>query len=186
MLKGHDAMDAYCIVIDSRLMATRLTRCLATLHHAVARHPDKVDIRVIASEHDPTLESLGRRIGAHIEHIPLPSFGARSNEAARRTPVDILIFPMPRARLAPYWLDDADRLLSSHQWDAAILQTRVRHLPHCFKRLWQREAVTGALCVRRDWFERIGGFDPALDADAHADLIARLRACQVRMLEFTL
>jgi len=33
----------------------------------------------------------------------------------------------------------------------------------------------------RSWFERIGGCDPALDADALSDLIERLRACQARI-----
>ncbi|SDM80138.1 hypothetical protein SAMN05192555_1204 [Franzmannia pantelleriensis] len=179
-------MDPYCIIIDSRLMAARLPRCLATLHHAVARHPDKVDIRVVSDDDNGNLHTLTRRIGAHFETIRLGSIGARSNEMVRRTPGATLIFPTPRMRLVSDWLDKADHLLTHHQWDAVLLTPRRRPLSQGFKRLWQREPEAGTLCVRRDWFERIGGFDPSLDESAHSDLLARLRACQARVLEFPL
>lgn len=179
-------MDAYCIIIDSRLMAARLPRCLATLNHAVARYPDKVDIRVVSDDDNDSLATLTRRIGAHFEPVPLRSIGARGNEAVRRTPVNTLIFPTPRMHLIADWLDKADHLLTHHQWDAVLLTPRRRPLQQGLKRLWQREPEAGTLCVRRDWFERIGGFDPSLDESAHGDLLARLRACQARVLEFPL
>ncbi|MBD3898380.1 hypothetical protein IEI94_21215 [Halomonas sp. ML-15] len=179
-------MDAYCIIIDSRLMAARLPRCLATLQHAVVRYPDKIDIRVVSDDDNSSLETLTRRIGAHFEAIRLGSIGARSNEVVRRTPVDTLIFPTPRMRLGADWLDEADHLLTQHQWDAVLLTSRRRPFSQGLKRLLQREPEPGTLCVRRDWFERIGGFDPSLDENAHGDLLARLRACQARVLEFPL
>ncbi|APX94661.1 hypothetical protein BWR19_18000 [Halomonas sp. 1513] len=179
-------MDAYCIIIDSRLMASRLPRCLATLNHAVARYPDRIDIRVVCDADNGSLKTLTRRIGARCETIRLGSFGARSNEMVRRAPGSTLIFPTPCARLVADWLDKADHLLTHHQWDAVLLTPRRRPLSQGLRRLWQREPETGTLCVRRDWFERIGGFDPSLDEDAHSDLLARLRACQARVLEFPL
>ncbi|EPC00289.1 hypothetical protein L861_07270 [Litchfieldella anticariensis FP35 = DSM 16096] len=176
-------MNAYCIIVDSRLMASRLPRCLATLKSAIQRFPGRVEIRVVSEDANPRLARLSRRFDARFEAIPQPSVGARGNEAAHRSPAEALVFPAPRGKLIDTWLTRADALLSGQQWDAVLFLSHDTTLPRGLVRLWRTTISPGTLCVHRDWFERIGGFDPALDETAYQDLVTRLRACQARVLE---
>ncbi|WP_043531499.1 hypothetical protein [Litchfieldella xinjiangensis] len=176
-------MNAYCIVVDTRLMASRLPRCLATLDTAIRRFPGRVEVHVVADAASPRLYSLSKRYGARFETIPCPSVGARSNEAVHRNPGETLVFPAPRARLADGWLASADLLLRGQHWDAVLFLPRVPPLSCSLIHLWRQRPPAGTLCVHREWFERIGGFDPLLDEAAGDDLVHRLRACQARVLE---
>lgn len=180
-------MNAFCIIVDSRLMASRLPRCLATLKSAVQRFPGRVEIRVVCEADNLRLARLSRRFGARFEAIPQPSVGARGNEVVHRTPSEALVFPEPRSRLDDNWLTSADNLLSQQHWDAVLFQPRDSAVwPRGLGRLWRGGPPPGTLCVHRDWFERIGGFDPALDETAYHDLVTRLRACQARVLDLSL
>ncbi|GGY02909.1 hypothetical protein GCM10007160_33420 [Litchfieldella qijiaojingensis] len=179
-------MNAYCIIVDSRLMASRLPRCLATLKSAIQRFPGRVEIRVVSEEDSPRLARLSQRFGARFEAIPQASVGARGNEAVQRSPGEALVFPAPRGKLADDWLNSADALLSRQHWDAVLFQPSDTTLPRGLVRLWRTTPSPGTLCVQRGWFERIGGFDPALDETACQDLVTRLRACQARVLELPL
>ncbi|MFC3284089.1 hypothetical protein [Litchfieldella rifensis] len=168
-------------------MASRLPRCLATLKSAVQCFPGRVEIRVVCDEESVRLARLCRRFGARFEAIAQPSVGARGNEVVHRTPSEALVFPAPRSKLDDHWLTSADNLLSQQHWDAILFQPRDSALwPRGFERLWRSTPPPGTLCVHRDWFERIGGFDPALDETAYRDLVTRLRACQARVLELPL
>lgn len=179
-------MDVYCIIIDTRLMARHLPRCLAALQPAIERFPDRLEVRLVSKDANPALESLARRTGAQFAVIHMPSTGARNNEMARRTPATVLLFPISYMRLGPAWLDDIESLLDQRQWDAVLLTPHKQSPALSLKRLWQRNQERGTFCVRRDWFERIGGFDPTLDEGAHSDLVVRLRACQARVLELSI
>lgn len=178
-------MNAYCIIVDSRLMASRLPRCLATLKTAIQRFPGSVELRVVGEAENARLTKLSQRFGARFDAIAQPSVGSRGNEAVYRCTGETLVFPASRGRLAEEWLASADALLHGPHWDAVLFQAINTPAP-TLTRLWRHAPAPGTLCVNRDWFERIGGFDPALDETASQDLVDRLRACQARVLEVPL
>ncbi|QJQ94162.1 MULTISPECIES: hypothetical protein [Halomonadaceae] len=183
-------MDAYFVIIDSHWMASRLPRSLAMLQNATSSYPGIIEVQVVAISENTYLSSLSRRYGARFSTIALPSIGARSNEIARRSRGRHLVFATPRARLSNDWIIKADQWLSKTSWDAVILRPKrkiaTQGLTRGLRRLWPMPPRPGVLCVAYEWFERIGGFDPALDDTAHQDLVTRLRACQARVLELEL
>lgn len=178
-------MTAFCIIVDSRLMASRLPRCLATLKAAIQNFPGAVELRVIAESNNLRLARMSQRFGARFDAIAHPSVGSRSNEAVYRCPAETLVFPAPHGGLGKEWLLNADSLLRGAQWDAVLFQS-CEAPTSGLTRLWRHTPTSGTLCVHRGWFERIGGFDPALDETASQDLIDRLLACQARVLEIPL
>ncbi|WP_251309406.1 hypothetical protein [Halomonas sp. NCCP-2165] len=166
-----------CIIIDACLMATWLPRQLPGLRHLRRHHAGQLDIHVVSESYQPRLQALSRRFGLTLEVVPEPTAGARSNRLVQGTQGELLIFPSPQYGLPPQWLS---RLTSgADDWDA-LLFTPPQRAWRPWQRLW-RTPATGTLCVRRDWFERLGGFDPSLDRQAHQDLLARLRACHARI-----
>lgn len=179
-------MSAYCILVDSRLMGAHLPRCLATLSESIRRHPTRVDIQVIGTEEDPRLTTLSRRFGAHFTVCDLDTIGARGNALVRASPASILVFLSPQGRLRSDWLGRLDDLLQHQQWDVVIFQPHAPLLMTTLRRLWHVATPPGTLCVARQWFERIGGFDPGLDDTAHEDLVERLRACHARIMQVPL
>ncbi|GHC38215.1 hypothetical protein [Aidingimonas halophila] len=179
-------MNGYCIIVDTGLMASRLPRCLATLRNAIQHFPGRTDVRVVSHSHNARLATLSRRFGARFEAFEQGSIGARGNAAVSQSPGEALVFLAPRSKLGTNWLSDADRLLSEHAWDAVVFKAPRHDRTRGLRRLWRTPLMPGTLCVRRQWFERIGGFDPTLDDTAYQDLIDRLRACQARVIEVTL
>ncbi|WP_168015086.1 hypothetical protein [Halomonas salinarum] len=179
-------MNAYSIIIDTRLMGAQLPRCLATLSEAVKRHPSRVDIQVIGIDETARLTTLSRRFGGRFTVCDHATVGARSNAVARLTSADILIFISPLGRQHSSWLGKVDDLFERQQWDAVVFQPHTTVLMTTLRRLWNITTPPGTLCVARQWFERIGGFDSGLDANAHEDLVERLRACHARIMEVPL
>lgn len=179
-------MRAYSIIVDSRLMGARLPRCLATLHEAVRRYPAKVDIQVIGTAENARLATLSRRFGGRFIVCDYPTFGARSNAIARLTSADILVFLSPHGRLRSNWLAEVDKLLEHQQWDVMTFQPDPSPLLASLRRLWHVATPPGTLCIARQWFERIGGFDTGLDDTAHEDLVERLRACHAHIMKVSL
>lgn len=165
-----------CIIIDACLMATWLPRQLPGLRHLHRRHGGQLDIHVVSESHQPRLNALSRRFGLALDVVPEPTAGARGNRIVQGTQSDLLLFPSPQYGLPTQWLP---RLVASDDWDA-LLFTPPSGTWHHLRRLW-RTPMTGTLCVRRDWFDRLGGFDPSLDSTAPQDLLARLRACHARV-----
>ncbi|WP_192035572.1 hypothetical protein [Halomonas sp. YLGW01] len=179
-------MNAYSIIVDSTLLGAHLPRCLATLSEAARRHPSRVDILVIGPTDEARLTALSRRFGGRFTACDQDTIGARGNAAARTNSATILVFLSPHGRLRSDWLDRVNQLLDHQAWDAVIFQPHSPALLTNLRRLWHVSRPPGTLCVARQWFERIGGFDPALDSTAHEDLVERLRACHARIVEVPL
>ncbi|WP_355660725.1 hypothetical protein [Halomonas salifodinae] len=169
-------MHRTCIIIDACLMATWLPRQLPGLRHLHRQHGGQLDIHVISESTQPRLRALSRRFGLALEVVPEATAGARGNRVVQSTQSDLLLFPSPQYGLPAQWFA---RLAASDDWDALLFAPPSGGW-RPLQRFW-RTPVTGTLCVRRDWFERLGGFDPALDSEAPQDLLARLRACHARI-----
>ncbi len=131
---------------------------------------------------DARLPALTRRHETTLIHCSGESLGSRLNVAVAVSRGDVLLFPGLGPRRAVDWL--SHRLSAAGEeraWDAAVLRIpRQGRLRHWWYRL-QRTSPLDTFWIARDWFERIGGFDPKLDTEALPELLARLRACQARV-----
>lgn len=176
-------MPTCSIVLDARLSGARLPRQLGTLHKAMRQWNQQgaVELLVVDDTNDARLSSLTQRYGVRLLFVDAMALGSRLNASVSSSTGEILIFPGAAIDLSPEWLADLVSGRRSQDWDAAVLSApRARSLPLLW-RLLRRPSLVDAFCVTRSWFERIGGFDPGLEAEALPELLGRLRACQARV-----
>ncbi len=170
------------VLLDARTAGAQLPRHLAMLQRASKQWYGSHELLVVDDTGDARLPALTRRHEAMLIHCSGVSLGSRLNVAVAVSRGDVLLFPGLGPRRAVDWL--SHRLRTADEagaWDAAVLRTpRQGRLRHWWHRL-QRTSPQDTFWVARDWFERIGGLDPKLDAEALPELLHRLRACQARV-----
>lgn len=124
---------------------------------------------------------------------PLTSYAAR-NRAAGLARGGVLAFCDADCRPEPTWLESGLAALA----DAEIVAGEIRHLAPGRRTVWalldmemsldQKRAVrsgkamTANLFVRRDFFERLGGFDPSLPSGGDFDFTDRAREAGARLV----
>ncbi|MFD2191560.1 hypothetical protein [Pistricoccus aurantiacus] len=181
-------MNGYCVIIDAHLLEPRLLRCLAMVRRVFRSHASQVELNLVAKTRSDELEKISRYFNARLEIINQPTAGARLNTAARGTTQELLVFPGHCGRFKKNALVRYRELFKERGWDAAVLSPQEKGLFERFNRLWLRQdsQPLSTLCVSREWFERIGGFDAQLDASAYQDLLSRLLACNAHVIELAL
>ncbi|MDI5891084.1 glycosyltransferase family A protein [Halomonas rhizosphaerae] len=169
------------ILLDARSAGAGLPRRLAALKPLRQRHDLRMEVVLADDTDDPRLLRLASGHDARIVTTEGTPLGDRLNTAVAHSQGQALLF-LPRGRAIPAgWLVKALVDIEKHSRDAVVLTTSS---PSRLRQLWQRlrhQTPADTLCVSRAWFERIGGCDPALDAEALPDLIERLHACQARI-----
>ncbi|WP_280550381.1 MULTISPECIES: glycosyltransferase [unclassified Halomonas] len=169
------------ILLDARSAGAGLPRRLAALRPLRQRPDLRLEVVLADDTEDPRLQRLASGHDARLVTTEGTPLGDRLNTAVAHSQGQALLFPA-RGRAIPVgWLVKALADIEQHSRDAVVLTTsRSGRLVQLWQRLRHRTPAD-TLCVSRAWFERIGGCDPALDADALPDLIERLRACQARI-----
>ncbi|SDL48872.1 hypothetical protein SAMN05661010_01775 [Modicisalibacter muralis] len=182
-------MNSYNVIVDCRRGYTRLGRCLRVIAYAAARLGGSLDAVLIVDKARNRLVTLAEHHGAGLLILPPGPRGKRYNSAANAVQTDVLAFLDPAAELPEDWLLQADQALFDEHWDAVALIVDSQPGPSWLGlwrgRLYQPRYRTQALCIKRAWFERVGGFDPERDMGAERDLLARLGACHARVLQYT-
>jgi hypothetical protein len=174
-------MNQFCVIIDTRRGYSRLGRCLQALSAATSRlGGPPVEIVLIADRVRSRLVSLAEQYGARISKLPAAPRGQRYNTIAHALQADVLVFIDATAEPPPEWFAHAEEALREGQWNAVTLATDRRLA--WLERLYRANRRIMALAIRRNWFERVGGFDPDLDSDAERDLVDRLSACHARVM----
>ncbi|QFU00280.1 hypothetical protein FIU83_01310 [Halomonas sp. THAF5a] len=169
------------ILLDARASGAGLPRRLAALRPLRQRRDLHLEVLLADDTGDARLHRLATRHDVHLIATEGTPLGDRLNTVVAHSQGQALLFPAPGRPLSPAWLVDTLAEVEHHVRDAVVL-TAGR--PNRLSLFWQRlrhRALTDTLCVSRAWFERIGGCDPSLDAEALPDLIARLHACQARV-----
>lgn len=182
-------MSSYNVIVDCRRGYTRLGRCLRVVAYAATRFGGSIDAVLIVDKVRNRLVTLAEHHGARLVVLPPGPKGKRYNSVANTIPTDVLTFLDPAAELPEDWLLHADHALFTEHWDAVALIADgwpgPAWLGQWLGRLYWPRYRTQALCVKRTWFERVGGFDPERDTGAERDLLARLGACHARVLQYT-
>ncbi|MBB3184125.1 hypothetical protein FHR95_001685 [Halomonas fontilapidosi] len=169
------------ILLDARSAGAGLPRYLAALRPLRQRRDLHLEVMLANDTETPRLRRLASEYDARLVTTEGTPLGDRLNMAMAHSQGQALLFPAARYAIPAAWLATALKDIEQHRRDAVVLTSSP---PGRLKQFWQRlrhEIPAETLCVSRAWFELIGGCDPALDADALPDLIARLRACQARI-----
>lgn len=175
-------MSLPSVILDARTAGAQLPRSLVTLEQAAGQWLGGYELLLVDDTGDRRLPDLARRHQAILLSCSAPNLGYRLNAAVDASHGDVLLFPGLGARRAVDWL--GHRVAEGEmgrQWDAAVLP--LNHQGRMM-RWWSglhRTSPRDTFWVAREWFERIGGFDPQLGSDALPDLLERLRACQARV-----
>lgn len=183
-------MNSYNVIVDCRRGYTRLGRCLRVIAHGVMRFGGHIDAVLVVDKARNRLVTLAEYHGARLLVLPAGPRGKRYNSAANASQTEVLTFLDPAAELPEDWLIRADHALFSEHWDAVALIADGWRGPAWLSMTWPGKRYrpsyrAQALCIKRAWFERVGGFDPERDMDAERDLLARLDACHARVLQHT-
>ncbi|MDI5984602.1 hypothetical protein QLQ85_07355 [Halomonas sp. M4R5S39] len=174
-------MFACSIFLDARSAGTGLPRHLAALQKLLKGRDGRIELLLVDDTGDPRLPGLASRFGARLLPYKGEPLGDRLNAAVAHSQGTVLVFLAPALPLPADWLDVVAEGREHHRWDVLVLPARPRGPA---TRLWQwlgRTPPADTLCVAREWFDRIGGFDPSLDAKALPELLERLHACQARV-----
>lgn len=174
-------MFACSIFLDARSTGTVLPRRLVALRRLLQDRNGHVELLLVDDTGDPRLPGLAHRVGARQLPCASEPLGGRLNAAVARSQGLVLVFPGATLPKPTEWLPEAIAAIEHHSWDAIVLPARPRSLA---TRLWHwlcRTSPADTLCVAREWFDRIGGFDPSLGLSALPELLERLRACQARV-----
>ncbi|MGM0636753.1 MAG: hypothetical protein ACQET4_00540 [Pseudomonadota bacterium] len=170
-----------CILIDARSAGAHLPRQLAIIASLARADPAPFSLRIINDTGDPRLPRIAQRYGARLISVSPAPLGQRLNDAIARCNGDVLVFPGIGDGTSPEVLLQLAHEVAASEVDAALLPTLRRGpLQRLLARIRRLPRGEG-LCLSRNWFERIGGFDPGHDDDALDELLVRLRACGARV-----
>ena len=152
-----------------------------------------VDVVVVDNASRDETAAVARQHGARVVVEPRPGRALARNAGARATDADLLVFLdagcVPRAG----WLDALERCDGDLRAGAVVVETSSRPTAaERFEAAWrfQQErnvangwSVSANLAVRREVFERIGGFDPAYrHVGEDVDLCLRATATGARLV----
>lgn len=174
-------MSASSILFDARSFGALLPRHLGALQRVTHWGSGKHELLVVDDTGDRRLPGLASRFGVTLVHTHRCPLGERLNIGVAASRGELLLFPGQVLGGFHRWLDGQFGNLRAKEWDAVVLQARQQSLLLRILSRLHRASPTDTFCVTRDWFERIGGFDPLLEHDALPELIERLQACQARV-----
>lgn len=178
-------MNHFCIIIDSQRGHSRLDRCLEAVTHAVNTTNSPVDIIILVDKIRTRHAVLAERHNAQLLERCTGTRGQRYNACANHTQANTLVFIDPLVELPAGWLAWAERAMFERSWDAVALTMINAMKLTWLSRFFSSGSDILALSVKRQWFERVGGFDVEREQGIESDLLLRLVACHARVLNQT-
>jgi glycosyltransferase involved in cell wall biosynthesis len=190
-------MVTLSIVVPTYKRPDDLRKFLNCVRPQVAFRPDRHLIVVNDGAHDSAYQAVLDEQDDWFTYLPKPKNegpAAARNHAARHARGDFIVFTDDDCRPRPHWLDYIQAALETQPWLDGVagytdphfgnpdslrewLIARSNILPGAIHDDLGRLicAVTAALAVRRDWFERVDGFDETFrPAGEDLDLTQRL------------
>lgn len=172
-------------VIPVRNDARRLARCLATVRRELGSAPGRIIVVDNGSVDDSA--EVARAAGARVVSAPgVPVAVARNRGVAAESAGDVLAFVDADHELLPGWYDALRGAMARADVSAAAAAYHGPPSPTPTQRWYAalrgrttegpiEWAGAGNLALRREVFERVGGFDEALEACEDVDLCFRIR-----------
>jgi GT2 family glycosyltransferase len=179
-------------IIPVRNDAVRLRRCLTTIR---ANTPASADIEIVVADNGSTDETpdVARSFGARVLTLPSMSVAALRNRAATEARGQVLAFVDADHEIDPQWVASAIESLSPP--DVAAVGalcfapadgTWVQRMYDALRGRTQGQSDvewlgSGNMAVRRELFDKVGGFDVSLETCEDVDLCQRLRQAGLRV-----
>ncbi len=174
-------MASLCVIVPTYKRPDDLEGFLAALRSQIVGYPDRRLIVVNDGTHSDDYQAVLDKHDAWFTYIAKPTNGgpaAARNYAAREATGDFIVFTDDDCRAPTGWLDYLQARYEAEPWlDGLAGYTRPVMKNKKSLREWVIAAsnvlpgatydeigrltcaVTAAFSVRREWFERIGGFD---------------------------
>jgi glycosyl transferase family 2 len=180
-------------VIPVRNDAVRLETCLRSIR-AARSADDQVDVLVVDNGSTDRSADVARSLGARVLAIEDVRVSDLRNRGVSQTTGDVLAFVDADNEIVPGWIDAVAANLQNigigatgAQYKAPAGGTWVQRAYDLLRgRTSSGQDVdwlnSGNLAVRRDVFERVGGFDTSLETCEDVDLCHRIRAAGFRIL----
>jgi hypothetical protein len=177
-------------VIPARNAGAHLARCL----DALARQGGPLEIVVADNGSSDDTAAIARRRGARVVDAPALTVSAVRNLGARIGAADVIAFVDADNEVADGWLDACRSAFSEPAVGAAGLPYTTTPDATWVQRAYDALRVrpttrvdvhwlgAGNLAVRREAFERAGGFDESLQTCEDVALCATLRSCGYRVI----
>ena len=177
------------VIVPVRDDAERLARCLASIG---GRDQDEIIVADNGSRDDSP--GVAARAGATVLSLPNLKVSALRNAAAQQARGDLLAFVDADHELGPGWVDAALEAMRDPSVGAAGSRyavppdgTWVQQMYGLLRGTTTGIAETdwlgsGNMVVRREAFDRVGGFDASLEACEDVDLCRRLRGAGFRIM----
>jgi cellulose synthase/poly-beta-1,6-N-acetylglucosamine synthase-like glycosyltransferase len=177
------------VIVPVRDDAERLARCLASI---AGREQDEIIVADNGSRDDSP--GVAARAGATVLSLPHLKVSALRNAAARQAQGDLLAFIDADHQLGPGWVDAALDTMrdpsvgaAGSRYAAPANGTWVQQMYGLLRGTTTGIADTdwlgsGNMVVRREAFDRVGGFDASLEACEDVDLCRRLRGAGFRIV----
>lgn len=174
-------MGTVCFIVDASVTGALLPRHLRSIRQSgLADH--MVPIIVTCPQADDRLTDLEQRYHAHCLVTPSRTLGARLNQAAYVSQAEWLLIALHKQPMAAQlWYLLYPQLNTA--MDALLINAATPRFSERLLLHFLSSAVTVPpyIAIRREWLERIGGFDPDLDEPALLDFLQRLYACPTRL-----
>ena len=173
------------VIVPVRDDAERLARCLASIGAGDRREQTEIIVADNGSRDDSP--GVAARAGATVLSLPRLKVSALRNAAAGQAQGDLLAFVDADHQLGPGWVDAALETMRDSSVGAAGSRyaappdgTWVQQMYGLLRGTTTGIADTdwlgsGNMVVRREAFDRVGGFDASLEACEDVDLCRRLR-----------
>ncbi|MBI1875759.1 MAG: glycosyltransferase [Acidobacteria bacterium] len=187
--------DLPCVsfIVPVRNDRDRLARCLQSI--AASAYPaDCVEVVVVDSGSTDDSVDVARRAGATVMTLQGSNVAELRNAGSRRARGEILAFVDADHEIGAGWLRSAVEDLWRHgvgavgalchapldgTWVQRTYDRFRARTPGCYEVEW---LGSGNLAIRRDVFERAGGFDVSLETCEDVELCQRIRALGFRIL----
>ena len=171
------------VVVPTYRRPAVLHRLLSALEQQVTGNPNYSVVVINDGSHDDAYAKVVERFQSMIDYVALPENhgpGAARNAGAKKATGRFLVFTDDDCVPPPHWLDWLAAILQEHPYVAVLggwarplpsaspgwtEQFRIAHKRYPKPEVWDGEVLllpTVNLAVRRDWFEKIGGFDERL------------------------
>jgi hypothetical protein len=188
------ALPLVSFIVPVRDDAARLKRCLASLR-ASAYPADRLEIVVADNGSRDDSAGVARAAGADVISAPDRGVAALRNRAAAHARGQILAFVDADHEIAAGWVPSAVEVLADPHvaatgttahppLDGTWVQRRYDALRDHRIVAYETEWLgAGNMAIKREAFDRVGGFDESLDSCEDVALSQRLRACGYRLVD---
>jgi glycosyltransferase involved in cell wall biosynthesis len=189
---ADDTRPLVSFVIPVRNDPVRLRRCLTTIR---ANKPASARVEIVIADNGSTDDTpdVARSFGARVLSLPGLSVAALRNRAAVEAQGQVLAFVDADHEIDPEWVASATEALSEEGVAAVGALcfapsegTWVQRMYDALRgRTEGRSDVewlgSGNMAVRRELFDKVGGFDVSLETCEDVDLCQRLRQAGLRV-----